>query len=85
MASPETFSTSPSGRAGTPGAWTSQPEGPVPAFQPAAVLKGAGLSLTAQLRVSPDQRETNMVLRPVFQAETGSRESIDLPFIPGAR
>ena len=50
-----------------------------------APLSGAGgVNLTAQLKVSADQRETSLVLQPVFQTVIGNQATMNLPLIPGA-
>ena len=75
--------TTPRGGAGTPGG---QPGLPPAAYQSqaGAVAGAGGVNLNAQIRVSPDQQETSLVLQPVFQTVVGNRPSINLPLIPGS-
>jgi len=75
----------PRGGAGTPGAQV-RPALPAAAYQSqAAPITGAGgVNLTAQLKMSADERETNLVLQPVFQTVIGNRPTMNLPLIPGS-
>jgi hypothetical protein len=75
----------PRGGAGTPGAQT-RPALPPAAYQnQSAPIAGAGgVNLNAQVRLSADERETNLVLQPVFQTVIGNRPAMNLPLIPGS-
>ena len=48
-------------------------------------MAGAGgVNLTAQVKLSADQRETNLILQPIFQTVIGNRPAMSMPLIPGA-
>src|SRR5262249_2393389 len=74
------------GGASTPGAYTpraiAKEAPPAPVNQsPVTPIQGAGVSMTGQVRLSADQRELEMVMRPYFQSV--GRPSVNLPLIPG--
>jgi tetratricopeptide (TPR) repeat protein len=48
-----------------------------------ASLSGAGMNLTAELKMSADRREVNLVMQPVYQALAGNRQQVNLSAIPG--
>ncbi len=72
------------GEVSTPGG--NRPSLPAAAYQSQTTALGGsgGINITAQVKMSPDQRETNLVLQPVFQTVIGNRPSMSLPLIPGA-
>jgi len=80
-----TFSgaSAPRGGAGTPGRLAKQ-DTQLTASQVGAVTGAGGVNLNAQVKVSADQRETNLVLQPVFQTVIGNRPTMNLPLIPGS-
>ena len=77
-------STKARGEVSTPGG--NRPSLPAAAYQSQTTALGGsgGINMTAQVKMSPDQRETNLVLQPVFQTVIGNRPSMSLPLIPGA-
>ncbi len=73
------------GGAFTPGAQAKRELPPASYKSQASPVAGAGgVNLTAQLTVSSDQKETNLVLNPVFQTVIGNRPTMNLPLIPGS-
>jgi hypothetical protein len=75
--------TAPRGGAGTPGGQYKHLASQAAPSQAAPMTGAGGVNLTAQVKMSADRSEANLVLQPVFQA-VGNRPAMSLPLIPGA-